>query len=229
MNEPRTDTLTQRVDRLERENRRLKGLALVAVAAIVAVMLMGQTSAKKTVKAQFFAGLEQEASISPPRERPRLRDFEGAWPETQVREWAGRIRHWANRTGVILSLVHPNRWRVANEGIYWDDLLLLERLRFERAKRDCEFLEDLISRPTWRPWALSSQLTVVRRIEEVSEYAAHLANIEDESPELITPGNDVSESLARQGTLGTELLGEVGAHEFSLVRWYEQAAGYPGW
>ncbi|MFQ5804651.1 MAG: hypothetical protein ACE5JQ_17315 [Candidatus Methylomirabilales bacterium] len=46
MNEPTMDTLAQRLDRVERENRRLKRAGVVALAVIVAVVLMGQATWK---------------------------------------------------------------------------------------------------------------------------------------------------------------------------------------
>ncbi len=42
MNEPTMETLARRVDRVERENRRLKQAGHVAIAVIAAVVLMGQ-------------------------------------------------------------------------------------------------------------------------------------------------------------------------------------------
>jgi len=43
MNEPTMDKLEQRLDRLERENRRLKRIGVLVVVGIAAVVLMGQS------------------------------------------------------------------------------------------------------------------------------------------------------------------------------------------
>ncbi len=46
MNEPTMDTLARRLDRLERENRRLKIAGVMALAVIAAIVLMGQAASK---------------------------------------------------------------------------------------------------------------------------------------------------------------------------------------
>lgn len=50
MSKPQTEMLVQRVDRLERENRLLKRTGVAALAAIAAVMLMGQALPSKVTK-----------------------------------------------------------------------------------------------------------------------------------------------------------------------------------
>jgi len=50
MNELTMDKLVQRLDRLERENRRLKCIGALVVVGIAAVMLMGQTKSSKVAK-----------------------------------------------------------------------------------------------------------------------------------------------------------------------------------
>lgn len=55
MSEPTLDILTQRLARLERENRRLKGLGAVALVGIVALVLMGHSAeGRKVVEADQF-------------------------------------------------------------------------------------------------------------------------------------------------------------------------------
>ena len=46
MDEPTMETLARRLDRVERENRRMKQAGVVALAVIVAVVLMGQATWK---------------------------------------------------------------------------------------------------------------------------------------------------------------------------------------
>ncbi len=46
MSEPTMETLARRLDRVERENRRLKRAGIVAVAGIAAIVLMGQAASK---------------------------------------------------------------------------------------------------------------------------------------------------------------------------------------
>jgi len=50
MNEPTMETLARRLDRVERENRRLKRSGVVALAVIAAVGLMGQATKGKVAK-----------------------------------------------------------------------------------------------------------------------------------------------------------------------------------
>jgi hypothetical protein len=50
MAEPTMETLARRLDRVERENRRLKRTGVVALAVIAAVMLMGQATESKVAK-----------------------------------------------------------------------------------------------------------------------------------------------------------------------------------
>ncbi len=56
MNEPTMETLARRLDRVERENRRLKRAGVVALAVIAAVVLMGQATGNvaKVVEAEKF-------------------------------------------------------------------------------------------------------------------------------------------------------------------------------
>lgn len=53
MNEPTLDVLTKRIDRLERENRRLKRVGVVVLVGLAAIGLMGQ-AAGRTVEAERF-------------------------------------------------------------------------------------------------------------------------------------------------------------------------------
>ncbi len=46
MNEPTMETLARRLDKVERENRRLKRSGVVALAVIAAIVLMGQAASK---------------------------------------------------------------------------------------------------------------------------------------------------------------------------------------
>ncbi len=50
MNEPTMETLARRLDRVERENRRLKRAGVAALAVIAAVVMMGQATASKVVR-----------------------------------------------------------------------------------------------------------------------------------------------------------------------------------
>ncbi len=56
MNDPTIETLARRLDRVERENRRLKQAGVVALAVIAAVVLMGQATGKvaKVIEAEKF-------------------------------------------------------------------------------------------------------------------------------------------------------------------------------
>ena len=60
MVEPTMETLARRLDRVERENRRLKQAGVVALAVIAAVVLMGQGTGKvaKVVEAKRFVLLD---------------------------------------------------------------------------------------------------------------------------------------------------------------------------
>ncbi len=52
MNEPTMETLVRRLDRVERENRRLKRAGIVALGVIAAVVLIGQAISSKVAEAQ---------------------------------------------------------------------------------------------------------------------------------------------------------------------------------
>ncbi len=54
MIEPTMETLARRLDLVERENRRLKRAGVMALAAIAALMLMGQAMQSKVVEAEQF-------------------------------------------------------------------------------------------------------------------------------------------------------------------------------
>jgi len=54
MNEPTIETLTRRLDRVERENRRLKQAGVVALAVIAVVVLMGQSRVAEARSGYLF-------------------------------------------------------------------------------------------------------------------------------------------------------------------------------
>lgn len=62
MNEPTMEALARRLDRVERENRQLKRVGVVALAVIATVVLMGQTTQQsKVVEAEQVKANEVEA------------------------------------------------------------------------------------------------------------------------------------------------------------------------
>jgi len=63
MNEPTMETLEGRLDRVERENRRLKRAGVVALAVIAAVVLMGQATGSKVVEAQKFVVKDADGTV----------------------------------------------------------------------------------------------------------------------------------------------------------------------
>ncbi len=54
MNEPTMETLARRLDRVERENRRLKKAGVAILAGIAALVLMGYVVGEKVVEAERF-------------------------------------------------------------------------------------------------------------------------------------------------------------------------------
>ncbi len=52
MDEPTMETLARRLDRVERENRRLKRAGVMAVAVMAALVLMGHATSNNVVKAE---------------------------------------------------------------------------------------------------------------------------------------------------------------------------------
>jgi len=66
MTEPTMETLARRLDRVERENRRLKQAGVVALAVIAAVVLMGQATGgkvAKVVEAEKFVLKDKDGKI----------------------------------------------------------------------------------------------------------------------------------------------------------------------
>ena len=59
MEQPKLGHLVERLDRLERENRRLKVVGTVAAALLAAVITMGQASRAKVVEAESFVVRDQ--------------------------------------------------------------------------------------------------------------------------------------------------------------------------
>ena len=59
MEQPTLGHLVERVDRLERENRRLKVVGTVAAALLATVITMGQASRAKVVEAESFVVRDQ--------------------------------------------------------------------------------------------------------------------------------------------------------------------------
>ena len=97
--------VTQRPDRLERENRRLKGIGAVVLVGLAAMVLMGQDTPGKVamvVEAEKFVLVDAEG---------RTRAILGAYgaghglvlydPNGQVRAILGHAELKAARTGVV--------------------------------------------------------------------------------------------------------------------------------
>ncbi len=69
MNEPTMETLARRLDRVERENRRLKQAGVVALAVIAAVVLMGQVRGRSRlieatqIRAESFILMNSKSRI----------------------------------------------------------------------------------------------------------------------------------------------------------------------
>lgn len=63
MNEPTTQTLARRLDRVERENRRLKGAGVVALALVAAMVLMGQATGSKVIEAERFVLKDKDGKV----------------------------------------------------------------------------------------------------------------------------------------------------------------------
>ncbi len=108
MNEPTLNTLTQRLDWLERENRRLKLAGAVLVISLAAVGVMGQVSPKAAPKV-----IEAERFV--------LRDTSGKPRATLVvaadgtsglslydQNGKGRLRLYVATSGPSLALADPN-------------------------------------------------------------------------------------------------------------------------
>ncbi len=62
MNEPTMETLARRLDRVERETRWLKQAGVAIIAVIAAVVLMGQATRNKTVKAEKFVVVDSSGN-----------------------------------------------------------------------------------------------------------------------------------------------------------------------
>ncbi len=62
MNEPTMETLARQLDRVEREKRRLKRSGVMALFVIAAVVLMGQATRNKTVKAEKFVVVDSSGN-----------------------------------------------------------------------------------------------------------------------------------------------------------------------
>ena len=63
MTEPILDTLSQRLVRLERDNRRLKATGAVAMIILAGVMLLGQAGPAKVVEAEKFVVRDANGTI----------------------------------------------------------------------------------------------------------------------------------------------------------------------
>jgi len=87
MNEPTMETLARRVDKVERENRRMKQAGVVALAVIAAVVLMGQATPSKVVAKEVVA------------EKFVLRDASGR---------AHAVLGTVNKRAVSLALIDKN-------------------------------------------------------------------------------------------------------------------------
>ncbi|MFQ5989497.1 MAG: hypothetical protein ACE5K9_06250 [Candidatus Methylomirabilales bacterium] len=79
MNEPTMETLTRRLHRVERENRRLQRIGVATLAMIAAVVLMGQAEKKdvpKAIEAESFVVRDAQG---------KLRAILGVWQDGEVR------------------------------------------------------------------------------------------------------------------------------------------------
>lgn len=86
MKDPTLDRLTQRFDRLERDNRRIKRYGTLVVLAIVAAGLIGQVSKERVVQAQQFILLDAAGTV-----RAGL-DATGGYPALRLTDKNGKTR-----------------------------------------------------------------------------------------------------------------------------------------
>ena len=105
MNEPTIETLARRLDRVERENRWLKMVGVVALAMMVAVVLMGQlpqTAPNKTVEAQRFVVLDasgnKRAVLGNVEEKGTFLVFRGSDGKDQI-----ALRSFGDARALVLS------------------------------------------------------------------------------------------------------------------------------
>ncbi|MFQ5852935.1 MAG: hypothetical protein ACE5JU_20435 [Candidatus Binatia bacterium] len=90
MNEPTMETLARRLDRVERENRRLKRAGVVALAVIGAVVLMGQATGSKVVEAENFTVRDASGRV---RAELRMESLTGGWsPRLKFYDDDGKLR-----------------------------------------------------------------------------------------------------------------------------------------
>ncbi len=123
MNEPTTDNVVQRMDRLERENHRMKLAGVLVLLSMTAVTVMGQAKATKVAKvieAERFVLRDENGKARGSLQVVAgvagliLRDEKGTVSSTLVaaKDYAGLDIHLQNRSRLLLSS------DLANTGLY---------------------------------------------------------------------------------------------------------------
>jgi len=157
-----------------------------------------------------------------------LRDFEGAWSETQVREWAsGPAKEWLDKTALFFSMLDPQNWAfVANVPIESRERRVRAlRANFEAGKLHVPIGQNNCNSLLSQPYSLSATLGILTNIRAI------LGSIDNLTDANLTggPSVELTIELINHSTDGINLSAATTNHVNALIRWYEAAVAPPQW
>ena len=158
----------------------------------------------------------------------RLRDFEGAWSEDQVRKWAtGPAKQWLDKTNLFFSMMKLESW--VRRGEVGDRLVEATRATFEATKAHIETLRMNLKTLSLQPYNLSATVWSHNFIDILQEAVEDLAALGDDPNFTGGPSIELAIELKDHRIEGIHLLTDLTPHVGAVVNWYGAAVTPPRW
>ncbi len=156
-----------------------------------------------------------------------LRNFEGAWPEAQVREWAkGPVKEWLDKTALFFSMIKPENW--ADSRAAGERYVEAARLEFESSQGLLSSGQTGRSILLSRPYDLTATFGIYWSVG-LSEELSELGHLSEKSGFTGGPSPELALELINHGTEGRNLLTKFTVHVIALLRWHDEAVAAPRW
>jgi len=158
----------------------------------------------------------------------RLRDFEGAWSEDQVREWVnGPAKKWLDKTDVFVSMIKPENWVYGVE--MGDMLVAATRLKFNSSKKVLESLQIHLRTLSLQPYDLNATVWSENHIGLLAGDLRSLADLNDKPNFSGGPSTELAIELINHSSEGHNLSTDLTPHLGAIFLWYGAAVAPPQW
>jgi len=155
-----------------------------------------------------------------------LRNFEGAWSEAQVREWAnGPLKEWLDKTALFFSMLTPQNWALGGPIEGREILLGALRAIIEAGQLHLPAGQDNHTLLLSQPYSLSATLGILTNIRALNSTLDSVtgANL------TAGPSQELRIELINHKNYGIGLSSRTSKHVNALIKWYEAAVAPPQW